>query len=150
MWKLPPCSWAGRGRGSQSPMVQGSQAPLFSKILMGLLCKPGTRTLCTIPSTSKALHLTPSTAKERKQERHCEKPMPPYLHRRGPLGHGLVQGREGRHGRHEHVITHQDVPLHQGLDQWGGGYCNICGDLDRETGRQCDWTHVRLCMEAEG
>ena len=60
---------------------------------------------------------------------------PPYLHRWGALGHGLVQGREGWHGRHEHIIAYQDVPLHQGLDQRGWGHCDVRGDLDSERKR---------------
>jgi hypothetical protein len=60
--------------------------------------------------------------------------LPPYLHRWGPWRHWLVQGCEGRHGRHKHIIAHQDVPLHQGLDQWGGGHCDVRGDLRKKEG----------------
>lgn len=71
--------------------------------------------------------------------------LPPYLHRWGALGYGLVQGCEGRHGRHEHIIAHQDVPLHQGLDQRGWGHCDVCGDLGRERKRE-----KNMCEALEG
>lgn len=50
-------------------------------------------------------------------------PRAPHLHRGLHRGHGLVQGRERGHGRHQHLVANQDVPLHQGLNQrrWGNG-----------------------------
>lgn len=78
---------------------------------------------------------------------------PPYLHWWGALGHGLVQGCEGRHGRHEHIIAHQDIPLHQGLDQRGRGHCDICGDLDQEAGEtetEAEREHMREALEGRG
>lgn len=84
----------------------------------------------------KALRSVPSFAREKKDPH--EKSLPPYLHRWGPLRHRLVQGCKGRHGRHEHVIAHQDVPLHQGLDQWRWGHGDVCGDLSKRGGGMCE------------
>lgn len=68
----------------------------------------------------------------------------PYLHRWGALGHGLVHRGESWHGRHEHIVAHQDVPLHQSLDQWGWGHCDVRGDLDSVGERK-----IRLRLQKE-
>lgn len=64
-------------------------------------------------------------------------PRAPHLHRGLHGGHGLVQGRERGHGRHQHLVANQDVPLHQGLNQrrWGNG--DVRGNLleEKETER---------------
>ena len=126
--------------GNAGPLTHGARPgiePKSSWILVGFIPAEPQQELLHLslktrpPSFYKILNLQEST---RNQDPMRNWP-PPYLHRRGALRHGLVQGCEGRHGRHEHVVAYQDVPLHQGLDQWGWGHRNVRGDLNNERER---------------
>lgn len=52
-----------------------------------------------------------------------------YLHWRLHGGHGLVDGGEGRDGRHEDIVADQHVALHQSVCQRGGWHCDVGGHL---------------------
>ena len=52
-----------------------------------------------------------------------------YLYRRLHGSHGLIDGGEGRDGRHEDVVTDQDIPLDQGVGQGGRRHSDVGGHL---------------------
>lgn len=52
-----------------------------------------------------------------------------YLYRGLHGGHGLVDGGEGRDGRHENIVTDQHVALDQSVCQRGGRDCDVGGYL---------------------
>lgn len=72
-----------------------------------------------------------------------------HLYGRLHGGHGLVDGGEGRDGRHENVVADQHVALDQGVCERGGGHCDVGGHLVKKTNIKYKLLFVVLIQKQE-